>query len=252
MIWSFLSRFPLGALTPRRQGSGAPVRDQHAQAAARTAESVGLGALILERLRRRRRRRPPAWQLGVTGLCLVLAPLARATTVVPPTFAELVAEADSIVRATVVSIESRRVPAVDGPTVKTFVELKVRKRLKGTPPDTFTLEFLGGTVGDESLRVIGMPHFVVGETEIVFVHGNGVQFCPVVRLGHGRYRVRHDAANGRDFVAREDETPLGSVSDVQLPVDTHGVGPLFRAAADALTPEQFETEIAREVTRRGR
>lgn len=208
--------------------------------------------LVFERLRRRRRRRQQAWRMSVTALVLLAATLtARATTVVPPTFPELVAEANSIVRATVTGIESRRVAGLDGPTIKTFVEFKVKKRLKGAPPETFTLEFLGGTVGDESLRVLGMPHFKVGETEIVFVAGNGVQFCPVVRLGHGRYRVRHDAAHGRDYVAREDETPLGSVSDVQLPVDTHGVARMFRSAADALTPEQFETEIAREATRRG-
>ncbi len=190
--------------------------------------------------------------MSVAALGLLFASLAQATTVVPPTFSELVAEAESIVRATVTRIESRRVPAGDGLTIKTFVEFKVKKRLKGAAPDVVTLEFLGGTVGDESLQIVGMPRFRVGETEIVFVTGNGVQFCPVVRLGHGRYRVRHDAANARDYVAREDETPLTAVADVQLPVDTHGIGRMFRAASDALTPDEFETEIGRELTRRSR
>ena len=81
---------------------------------------------------------------------------------------------------------------------------------------------------------------------------NGVQFCPLVRLTHGRYRIRTDAASRRSYVARDDETPVGSVDDVQLPADEHGIAKSLRRASSALAPEDFESQVAGEVARQNR
>jgi hypothetical protein len=133
--------------------------------------------------------------------------------------------------------------------IKTFVTFSVEKRLKGNPADTVTLEFLGGTVGTDTLHVSGMPEFKVGDHEIVFVQGNGVQFCPLVRFGHGRYHVHTDAQTRRRYITRNDESPLSSVNEVQLPADEHAIpGTRRGTSTTALTPEDFETEISGEVT----
>src|SRR5688500_13012359 len=93
-------------------------------------------------------------------LALVATPGARATSVIPPSFPELVAEAEAIYRGTVTGIEARRVARPDGGSViKTFVTFAVDRVLKGPGQSEVVLEFLGGTVGDESLAVTGMPKF---------------------------------------------------------------------------------------------
>lgn len=180
-----------------------------------------------------------------------LAPLARATSVVPPNFPELVAEADAIYRGRVTDIQARRVAAANGQSViKTFVTITVDRTLKGPEQANVTLEFLGGTIGDEILEVSGMPKYTVGERGIVFVQGNGRQFCPVVRLGHGSYRVRRDERSGREFVERQNRAPLNDVSEVELPLARNPVLAARAAEPDlsrALTPAAFEAAIVREV-----
>lgn len=187
-------------------------------------------------------------------LVLVLAPFAAATSVVPPTFAELVQEADAIYRGQVTAVQARRVPLPDGSSViKTFVTLAVERVLKGVERSDITLEFLGGTIGDESLTVSGMPKFNLGAREIVFVQKNGVQFCPLVALMHGRYRILRDEATAREHVARDNGAPLTSTAEVELPLTTLP-GPVRAASTasareQALTPAAFETSIRAEVGR---
>lgn len=186
---------------------------------------------------------------------LAVAPALRATSVVPPSFPELVAEADGIYRGRVTSIEARRVPLPDGEgsVIKTFVTFAVEKVLKGQGQTQLTLEFLGGTIGDETITVTGMPKFNVGAREIVFVQKNGVQFCPLVAVMHGRYRVLRDEATSREHIARDNGVPLTDVSDVQLPI-ANLPGPVRAASAvtdpaRGLTPDAFEASIASEVQR---
>jgi hypothetical protein len=205
---------------------------------------------VAHRLRGRRRRRRE-WLQRFSFLALLTAALtARATSVTPPSFTELVAESQVVARGTVTSISSRWVDSPQGPMIKTFVEFAVQKSLKGDAPNPMTLQFLGGTVGTETLHVSGMPEFKVGDTEILFVRNNGTQFCPLVRMMHGRYHVRADAAH-HNYVARDDETPLSSVDDIQLPANDHApaASKQKRSTATALTPEDFESEVTNEVSR---
>ncbi|MFM7751110.1 MAG: hypothetical protein ACKPB0_11940, partial [Opitutaceae bacterium] len=144
-------------------------------------------------------------------------PTLRAMSVIPPTFAELVAEADAIVRARVVSLQPYldRTPA--GEVVRTRVTFDVEATLKGRHQGGLTLEFLGGEVDGRGLRVPGMPTFAPGATELLFVTRQGAGLCPLVAAAHGRYRVLTDRTTGREFIARNDSTPLASEHDVQLP-----------------------------------
>lgn len=182
------------------------------------------------------------------------APL-HATSVIPPNFTELVQESDAIYRGTISSLESRRVERADGQgtVIKTFVTVTVERTLKGPAQNTVTLEFLGGTVGDETLTVQGMPKFAVGDREFVFVQKNGIQFCPLVAVMHGRYRQLRDASTGKDYVARDNRAPLTDTAEVGLPMNALPAS--VRAATEpaaiarALTPSAFESRITAEVDR---
>jgi hypothetical protein len=188
-------------------------------------------------------------------LCFALWPALRATSVVPPNFTELVGEADAIYRGRVTSVQSRRVERTDGDgsVIKTFVTFAVERVLKGPEQKEVTLEFLGGTVGEETMTVSGMPKFNLGAREIVFVQKNGVQFCPLVGLMHGRYRVLRDETTAREHIARDNGVPLTDTSEVELPI-VMLPGPVraasgAAASARALSTEAFEASIATEVSR---
>ena len=182
--------------------------------------------------------------LALTGL-LSFAPAARATSVIPPTFTELVNQADYIVRAVVKSVNSEYA----GPEQKmiiTKVELDVREVIAGTPPKPLVLTMLGGKVGPKTITLTGAPQFAVGDEDILFVQGNGQQAFPLVAIMHGRYPIRREAGTGREFISRSNHVPLRSTAEVGLPVAESGATPLpakAQSAATALTPEQFKAEI---------
>jgi len=195
------------------------------------------------------------FRIALLFLVLATAPVLQATTVVAPTFAELVSEADTIFRGRVTAVQARRVAGTDdgGPLIKTFVTFTVERLLKGAAPQEVTLEFLGGTVGADSLVVTGMPKFAPGAREIVFVQRNGAQFCPLVAMRHGRYRILRDETAAREIMARDNGLPLTDPAEVQLPLD--GLPAPVRAAtatsaaARALSPAEFEAAITAETGR---
>ena len=186
--------------------------------------------------------------LALVFLALGLS-VGRATSVIPPSFPELVNEAEFIARAKVKSVRCAWVDSPQGRIIKTYVTLEVQKRLKGEPPSEITLQLLGGELDGQSMRVAGMPQFTVGEIEIVFVKGNGVRFCPLIGMMHGRYHVQSDATRG-EYVARSDGVPLENESDVQLPQGQSAVVDRLKSVANALSAQSFEQKIAHEVTRR--
>lgn len=189
------------------------------------------------------------------GLALLIAPLSRATTVVPPSFSELVRDADAIHRGTVTAVEARRVAAPDGKGtfIKTYVTVAIERTLKGAKTAEVTLEFLGGTVGEDSMLVQGMPTFSIGDREFVFVQKNGVQFCPLVALMHGRYRVLRDEATAKEFVARDNRAPLTDMAEIGLPMSALPASVRAATAAGsvarALTPAAFEAGVSAELDR---
>ena len=195
---------------------------------------------------------PHSWPRFYWGaLCFLFATVvAQATSVVPPKFTELVAEAQVIVRAKVTQVACVWVDTPQGRVIKTNVTLTVARVIKGTADKEMTLQFLGGEIDDQVMRVAGMPQFTVGQTDIVFITGNGVRFCPLVGMMHGRYRVKTDASTQREFIARDDGVPLEDVSEVQLQQNVSSVVTRSKSAAAALTPEVFEEKIKEEASHR--
>ena len=176
------------------------------------------------------------------ALALGLLPLlTRATIVVAPDFDSLVKQADYVVRAVVNSKTSEWRTDTHGRHIITKVTLDVREVIKGGPPTPLVLEMLGGRIGQDEMRVEGTPDFIVGEEEILFVHGNGRQFFPLVALMYGMYPVSLDTASGQRFVHRSNGSPLYDVKDVSLPMTAANA--LGKGAARPLTATEFATRI---------
>jgi hypothetical protein len=175
-------------------------------------------------------------------LALSLIPLrGLATTVVAPDFDSLVAQADYVVRGVVTAINAEWRNDAHGKHIISKVNFEVREVIKGTPPSPLVLEMLGGRIGKYQMVVQGTPNFIVGEESVLFVHGNGRQFFPLVAIMYGMYPITLDTASGLRLVHRSNGSPLYDVKDVSRPMTAaNALGP---GAARPLTAAEFASKI---------
>lgn len=178
-------------------------------------------------------------------LALAAAPLIslQATSVRSPTFEQLVASAEVVVRGRTLAVRTELRPAAPSPVPVTFVTFEVERVLVGEAPARIELEFLGGRVGDDRLLVSGQPRFTVGERDVLFVRGNGRFVTPLVAMGHGRFLVTTDSS-GAEVVARANGLPLHDLAESALPLAA-ATGPLrtLASASAAMRLSEFEQAI---------
>ncbi|BET66247.1 hypothetical protein ASA1KI_11650 [Opitutales bacterium ASA1] len=189
--------------------------------------------------------------LGAFAAHVFITAEVSAISVIAPEFEELVHASGSIARARVLSVEPFATVSRDGtPIVKTRVTWKLLETLKGETAPTFSLDFLGGRVGAEELRISGMPVFVPGEEDFLFVEADTRVICPLYAVGHGRYRILVEPRSGRPYVARENNAPLLDVSQVSLPMTGALPAPLAARAIEALSPEAFAARVRETLERK--
>src|SRR5215467_14816404 len=109
------------------------------------------------------------------GLALALARI-TATTVIPPTFTQLVEQAEVIFQGTVTKVHS--IWSGEGALrhIDTYVTFQVEDSIKGNASSAYTIRMLGGTVGNDTMQVTDTPKFKIGDRDILFVEHNGQQF----------------------------------------------------------------------------
>ena len=166
---------------------------------------------------------------------------ASATTVIPPTFDQLVGQAELIFQGSVTEVRS--VWSGEGAQrhIDSYVTFTVEESIKGIPGTSYTMRLLGGTVGDETMEVTDSPKFKVGDRDILFVEHNGEQFVPLVGIMHGRFRVQRDEQTGRDFVTTGEGEPVGDLSKLGREEES-------ATAAEALSPAEFKSQIQTHLT----
>lgn len=160
---------------------------------------------------------------------------ASATTVIPPTFDQLVSQAEVIFQGRVTDVRSQWVGEGAQRHIVSYVTFKVEDGVKGNPGEAYTIRMFGGTVDGESMGVSGAPTFKPGDDDILFVENNGSQVIPLVGIMHGRFRVKRDHS-GRDVVTTNEGEPVKNVARLGR-----------EAAADSpresLTPADFKAAI---------
>lgn len=122
---------------------------------------------------------------------------------------ELVASADQIVVAKVVSVNAAWDPSHR--KILSTIEVKIEESWKGLASGSLTIVQPGGTVGEIEMTVHGMPRFVVGERSVLFLRGR-VRF-QVVGMALGKRPVSWDADNNRwlaESADTEDVVEVGS------------------------------------------
>jgi len=146
---------------------------------------------------------------------------AHATSVIAPSFSELVGRAETVIHGTVTEVRSDWAVQGGHRVIKSWVSIQLEEPLKGIPASaSLTLEFLGGRVDGAEMTVQGSPRFAPGDEVVVFINGNGRDACPLVGWGHGAYRVLPSAATGEKQIRRINGLPLQSEADVELPLTT--------------------------------
>lgn len=171
----------------------------------------------------------------VSSLAVLLISRAVATTVIPPSFDDLVSRAETIFQGTVMDVRSEWTGEGAQRHIVSYVTFKVDDAIKGNPGARITLNMMGGTVGTETMEVTDAPKFKVGDRDILFVENNGTQFIPLVGIMHGRFHVKKDET-GRDVVLTNDGSPVADVN--QLGKDEHAA-----TAGRAISPQEFRQAI---------
>ena len=171
--------------------------------------------------------------LALIGFALVRV---SATTVIAPTFGQLVEQAELIFQGSVTDVKSVWEGEGAQRHIETYVTFQIADNVKGDAGASYTIRLLGGTVGDESLVVEGAPKFKVGDRDILFVEHNYDQFVPLVGIGHGRFRVQRDEQTGRDIVFNDQGEPVKDLT--KLGREEESV-----SASDALSPEQLKSAV---------
>ena len=152
--------------------------------------------------------------LSLSLVCtLLVAGVATATTVIPPSFESLVSTANTIFVGEVMDVRSEWIASRDGRAIVTRVTFKVEDVWKGAAGATTQLEFMGGTVGETTMEVVGMPQFREGQRSVLFVHGDAKSVSPLVGFYHGRLRIERDR-DGVDRVRTYDGRSLAKPSEV--------------------------------------
>jgi hypothetical protein len=184
---------------------------------------------------------------AVFALSFLIGVRLSATTVIPPSFDQLVNESDYIVRAVVKSVDSEyQATDAGGKKIVTMVALDVKEVIAGTPPKDVVLEFLGGRVGNERMVVEGSPQFKVGDEDILFVRGNGHTIVPLVAMMHGRYPIMREAGTGRRYMAKGNRVPLTDTAEISQPItkaESAAMKAPAKSADEAMTPDQFIQQI---------
>jgi len=174
--------------------------------------------------------------LTLIGVALVRV---TATTVIRPTFEQLVQQAALIFQGTVTDVKCVWEGQGAQRHIETYVTFQIADNVKGEAGSSYTIRMLGGTVGDESLVVVDAPKFQVGDSDILFVEHNYDQFVPLVGIGHGRFHVQRDEEAGRDIVVNDLGEPVRDLS--QLGRDEQAA--VASDFAGAISPEQFKSAV---------
>jgi len=178
-------------------------------------------------------------------LCLgMVAVTARATTVIPPTFDQLVGDAEMIFEGTVTGLRSEWTGEGKERHIVTYVSFKIEDAIKGTPGADYTLRMLGGTVDGQTMEVTDAPRFKVGDRDILFVEHNGTQFIPLVGIMHGRFHVQADENGANEKVAKDNGALVANVA--RLGQDEHAA-----TSGKALSKAEFKAAIRQKLAEKG-
>ncbi len=175
--------------------------------------------------------------LAVAGLALAVV---RATTVIPPTFDELVTKAEMIFEGTVTGTRSEWTGEGSNRHIVTFVTFKIEDSIKGGGTSEYTIRMFGGTVDGQTMEVTDAPRFKIGDRDILFVEHNGTQFIPLVGIMHGRFHVQPADSGAVEKIAKDNGAAVADVAKL-------GQDEVAAVTGRAMSKTEFKAAIRQKI-----
>jgi hypothetical protein len=162
-------------------------------------------------------------------LALALVPPAAGSLLLALDLPTLVTRADRIAVVDVKSVQSAWNSRHD--RIVTTVDVAVVESWKGpaAPAAHYQIVQPGGTVGDITMTVDGMPRFAVGERTLLFLHGPP-DHASVVGMTQGKRALRREAGTGRWMVS----APERAGADFVRTTPASGEAPVIEMRARSL------------------
>ena len=175
--------------------------------------------------------------LLLVGCLLLVATRSAWSQPAPMTFAELVSEANLIVRGYVADQRAEWISGEDGTAIVTVVIFRIERTLKGDASIQIPLEFLGGTIGDTRVEVSHVPTFEIGDRAVLFLDTTTPLISPVIGGDLGLFPITVSPNGSGDVVVSHNGVSFASVAQLGVPrsEEAPGVSPLSLV--------RFESEI---------
>ena len=143
-------------------------------------------------------------RLAVLVLGVLLASItANSTTLVRMSIAQMTQAAHLVVRARCVSNST----AWDAGEIWTFTSFAMEETWKGTLSGNsstyLTVRLLGGSVGDLTSTVSGIPRFIPGEQVVLFLEPTSRGDFSIVSWVQGTFRVRRDIRTNQQIAIQD-------------------------------------------------
>jgi hypothetical protein len=154
---------------------------------------------------------------ALAAALLVTAGLAEATTLLRMSVEDMAAAAEMVVVGEVTEVKSSWNDA--NTTIHTFTIFKIEQCIKGTCGETVALKQRGGTVGEMTLYIPGMPQFSKGLKALLFLEPDPEGepgFYYVVGMCQGMFVIETDVETGKQTAVQQGGASLADV-------DTDGV-----------------------------
>ena len=182
---------------------------------------------------------------------LVLAFETVATIAIPTDLPTMVRKADLVFTGKVVGQKAEWADRNGRKSIVTIVSFEVLETHKGAAGAKVDLRCPGGTIGDTTLEMVGMPSFKNGEKCVLFARTNANAVCPIVGIYHGKLLVTTPASGGDETLARHNGRPLNALSEIGKDDEGPLAAPALAAAAQAgpVKLKELKARIAEEAAR---
>jgi hypothetical protein len=130
--------------------------------------------------------------------CLLRTVPAQSTTLQTASLKQLAQGADLIVRGRIVEVKSEK--SVDRASIVTRIKVSVDRQWKGPKLAAVTLRQPGGSVGEITQAVSGLPQFSLGEDVLVFLEKQEDGSLATVGGKQGKFAVKTDPQSGKEII----------------------------------------------------
>jgi hypothetical protein len=136
---------------------------------------------------------------ALIALVLAIAAATNATTLERMSLQKMAVAAPVIVRTRCVANSVAR----EEGEIWTFTSFDVEETWRGSPPARITVRLLGGSMGDLTSHVSGVPRFAPGEDVVLFLQPTSRGDYSIVSWEQGTFRVHQDAAGAAELVTQD-------------------------------------------------